>query len=320
MYRLHNGKNSKLKYYARNFFRLYCVPNALCRHRRESLLHSLDGRADKDYIQSRVDYYCKLDHCVPLGADALPISDFHRRDHRSAYFFDSYEYVRFFPQRLRWDHTFGDIRELQPSPRVVKSRPLVDGNANSVLLNLVKNRHFVFLHDHKTFAEKKDMAIFRGKIADKPWRVAFMNRWFGDPDCDFGEVGSHVVRPEWEGSMMSLYQHLDYKFVMAIEGNDVASNLKWIMSSNSLAVMPRPTCETWFMEGKLVGGYHYVEIKPDYSDLKEKMAYYAEHEDEACAIIRHAHEWVEQFRDKDREQLISLLVLDKYFRMTGQAV
>jgi hypothetical protein len=318
MYRLKSGKNSKFKYYARNFFRLYCVPDRSCRARREALLRDVASRQDREYIMARVDYYCKLNGTTPLGEDARVLEDFHRRDERSAYFFDSYEYVRFFPKSLRWRYTFGDIRDLQPAPSIVKSRPLGDDNANSVLLNLVKNRHFVFLNDGKDFSDKKDMAVFRGKIADKPWRIEFMERWFDDPDCDCGEVGRHLVRPEWEGSMMSLYQHLDYKFILALEGNDVASNLKWVMSSNSLAVMPKPTCETWFMEGKLVGGYHYVEIKPDFSDLKEKMEYYASHPDEARRIIKNANEWVRQFKDSKREQLISLLVLDKYFRMTGQ--
>lgn len=59
----------------------------------------------------------------------------------------------------------------------------------------------------------------------------------------------------------TIREHLDYKFIMAIEGNDVASNLKWVMSSNSLAVMPRPTCETWFMEGTLIPDYHYIEVR-----------------------------------------------------------
>ena len=113
-------------------------------------------------------------------------------------------------------------------------------------------------------------------------------------------------------------EHLDYKFIMALEGIDVASNLKWVMSSNSIAVMPRPTCETWFMEGTLIPNYHYIEIKPDFSDLEERLNYYIEHVDESLEIIRHAHEYVSQFKDKRRENLISLLVLDKYFKMTGQ--
>ena len=35
-------------------------------------------------------------------------------------------------------------------------------------------------------------------------------------------------------------------------------------------------------------------------------------------FINHAHEYVAQFKDRNREELISLLVLDKYFRVTGQ--
>lgn len=46
--------------------------------------------------------------------------------------------------------------------------------------------------------------------------------------------------------------------------------------------------------------------------------YYIAHVDESLEIIKHAHEYVEQFKDKKRESLISLLVLDKYFRATGQ--
>ncbi len=117
---------------------------------------------------------------------------------------------------------------------------------------------------------------------------------------------------------MTIKEQLEYKFILAIEGYDVASNLKWVMSSNSIAVMPRPTCETWFMEGTLIPNYHYIEIKPDFSDLEERLQYYMAHTDEAQAIIEHAHEYIEQFKNKKREQLISLLVLEKYFKMTEQ--
>ena len=107
--------------------------------------------------------------------------------------------------------------------------------------------------------------------------------------------------------------------MLAHERIDVATNLKWIMSSNSLAVMPKPTYETWYMEGKLMPNYHYVEIKHDYSDLKEKMQYYSSHPEEAKKIIKNANEWYNQFIDKKRERLISLLVLDKYFKNTVQS-
>ena len=39
--------------------------------------------------------------------------------------------------------------------------------------------------------------------------------------------------------------------------------------------MPKPKYETWFMEGKLKDGSHYIEVKDDYSDLEEKIKYYS---------------------------------------------
>ena len=53
--------------------------------------------------------------------------------------------------------------------------------------------------------------------------------------------------------------------ILKKEGVDVATNLKWVMSSNSIAVMPRPKIESWFMENKLIPEKHYIEIKEDLS-------------------------------------------------------
>ena len=97
---------------------------------------------------------------------------------------------------------------------------------------------------------------------------------------------------------MTIDEQLDYKFILSLEGNDVATNLKWIMSSSSLAVMPRPKYETWFMEGTLVPNYHYILIKDDYSDLEERLKYYIVNTAEALEIVRNANEYVNQFRNK----------------------
>jgi hypothetical protein len=119
---------------------------------------------------------------------------------------------------------------------------------------------------------------------------------------------------------MTVDEHLDYKFILCLEGNDVASNLKWVMSSNSLSVMPKPKYETWFMEGTLIPNFHYVLIKDDYSDLEERLVYYSEHTDEALKIIENAHQYISQFKNKKQEDLISLLVIKKYFVNTGQKI
>ena len=72
------------------------------------------------------------------------------------------------------------------------------------------------------------------------------------------------------------------------------------------------------MEGKLIPNYHYIEIKDDLSDLEERLTYYIQHPDEAQRIIHCAHEYVRQFMDDDREELIQMLVMDKYLKMTRQ--
>lgn len=71
------------------------------------------------------------------------------------------------------------------------------------------------------------------------------------------------------------------------------------------------------MEGTLQPNYHYIEVKEDFSDLEERLTYYIERPAEAEAIIQHAHEYVDQFLNKKREKLISLLVLKKYFEITN---
>lgn len=72
------------------------------------------------------------------------------------------------------------------------------------------------------------------------------------------------------------------------------------------------------MEGTLVPGEHYIEIKPDFSDLEEQLRYYMAHPEEVKRIIANAHRYVDAFRDRRREELISIGVLYKYFVATRQ--
>lgn len=317
-----SGKNSKIAYYLRSYLR-QCLPRwrTLVIEREgisRRLTRELERRADRDYILERVDYYCKLSTPTPLPPSAPRVGALRKSDAiSSVYYFDAYEILRYFPRSLRWEFLFGDVIHVPAVPTIVKSRPIAGDNVNSVVLKLEKNRHFTFLRDKIPFEEKADRAIFRGDINHKPHRVRFLERWYGTERVDAGVIGPMDGNPEeWRRPKISLWKHLDYKYILAIEGVDVASNLKWIMSSNSLPLMPRPRYETWFMEGKLVAGVHYVEIAEDYSDLLDKMNYYTAHPTEAVAISQAAHAYIDQFRDRRRERLISKLVLAKYFSLT----
>ncbi len=322
-YLLHSGKNSKLAYYIRSYWSEY-TPRCFSRMRLSQLLTKVRKRPDQDYILQRVDYYNKLTASSSINQTlwnetAVALKD-QPMTNQKTYYFDAMEIARYFSGKLKWVLLHGDITRLLPVPTIVKSRPLSADNQNSVLLNLDKVRHFLFVNDHKPWREKKDVAIFRGDLGIlKENRTLFMSRYANGQSAmvDAASTNLWEEHPEWQKEKMTIGEHLDYKFIMSLEGNDVASNLKWVMSSNSIAVSPKPTCETWFMEGTLIPNYHYIEVKDDFSDLEDRLAYYISHPEEAEAIIQHAHEYVRQFQDKEREKIISLLVLKKYFEVTN---
>jgi spore maturation protein CgeB len=74
--------------------------------------------------------------------------------------------------------------------------------------------------------------------------------------------------------------------------------------------------ETWFMEGTLISGYHYVQVKDDFSNLDSQIEYYLAHPDEAQAIIRNANRYVASFYNARQETLTALLVFDRYLAHT----
>lgn len=312
-------KNNKPWYYARNYIR-QIIPVFFYQIGLKTKLESFKrlDKAEQEYILSRVNYYNKLNNNY-LPENTAPISELKLGKKFKVYFFDAFEFVRYFPSNLRAKFVFGDVTHVPEWPAIVKSRPIHGNNVNSVVLKLEKIRHFLFLKDKKSFVSKKNMIISRGKAANKPHRLSFLEKYYHHPMCDAGQVdrGDNLQYP---AVRKTLEEHLDFKFILCLEGNDVASNLKWVMSSNSLAVMPLPKYETWFMEGTLIPNYHYVLIKDDYSDLEERMNYYIEHPDEAQKIIENAHQYIKQFKNRKRENLISLMVLRKYFEQTGQTI
>ena len=180
-------------------------------------------------------------------------------------------------------------------------------------------RHFLFIEDKISFSKKNNSIVGRGLLQDeKKLQIRFLEKHFDNPICDVGQTNDYRDN-KWRVGFMPIYKQLRYKFILCCwEGNDVASNLKYVMSSNSLAVTKKPKYETWFMEGTLIGGIYYVEIKDDSSDLDEKINYYSTHIKEAEKIIQNANTYIKQFQNKKREDLISILVLEKYFKQTSQ--
>ncbi len=308
-------KNNKFQYYSRNLLR-QLIPNIFFRIRLTKKLATVT-EFDDAYIKKRVNYYNKLKTQHELHS-GIPLSKFKLKKESKVYFFDCYEYTRYFSSHLKVNFLFGDITYTPKEPSITKSRPVHGDNSNSIILKLNKVRHFIFTNDQKDFLNKKDLLIGRGRIA-RVHRIKFYEMYFNHPLCNIGQTNKGSKHDHWWKPKMTIDEQLDFKFILCLEGNDVASNLKWVMSSNSLAVMPKPKFETWFMEGTLIQDYHYISLKDDFSDLEEKLTYYITHKEEALKIVANANDYIEQFKNKKQEDLISLLVLEKYFYKTGQS-
>ena len=314
--RIDFNKNTKPVYYLKAIFKLL-TPTYFYKKRLPKIVQTLTD-TNRDYIQQRVAYYNKLTTPYSATSSFTTSQQLLSTEKKKTYFFDLIEYLKYFSLQSKISYLFGDITEVPEVPSFVKSRPISDENSNSVLMKLDKVRHFIFLTNDIPFTQKKNLLVWRGK-AHQEHRQYFLNKFYTHPLCDVGQIVKNSDKDpnalQWVKEKLSLKKQLEYKFILAIEGNDVASNLKWVMSSNSLAFMTKPKYETWFMEGTLIPNYHYVLLKEDYSDLEEKIRYYTKETDKALEIINNAHQYVEQFKDKSREDLISILVIEKYFHL-----
>ncbi|WP_440881195.1 glycosyl transferase family 90 [Tenacibaculum sp. C7A-26P2] len=304
-------KRQKFYYYFTHVV-IHLIPSVFYRIRLKNWL----ANSNKE-IEDRINYYISSNINSSPSKEWIRIGNFKRPKKGSMYFFDLMKVVKYFERNKKINFAFGDITQNFDTPTLVKSRP-INHNGNSVLMKLDSLRHFHFIDDNRTFLEKNDKIVWRGTI-HKENRRLLVDMFYNHPFCDIGDV-SHVKRdnPNWKKGFLSIKEQLASKFVLSIEGVDVATNLKWIMSSNSLCFMPKPKFETWYMEGKLIPDYHYVLIKDDYSDLLEKRAYYIENPDEALKIIKNSKEWTMQFRKNKIETELSIKVLNRFFKQTNQ--
>ena len=316
----YRNKNNKFLYYFKNYFR-QLLPAT---YYQKKLTHQLNkfeklSTDERQNLLLRLNYYNQLKEKYILSPNAEKLAELKLQKANKTYYFDLYEYSRYFKQQLEGHFLFGDITKIPKEPGLVKSRPISNENTNSVLLKWNKIRHFTFIEKNELqYSKKKDQLLFRGKVhTSQTQRVQFLEKYFGHSICNIGKINSNSLNSKWMAKRMTINEQLKYKFILCLEGNDVASNLKWVMSSNSIALMPKPKYETWFMEGRLIADYHYIEIKDDYSDLEERLRFFIKHPKKAELIIENANKHVEQFKDQNNEDLISLMVLDKYFKSTN---
>lgn len=321
-----NAKRRKLLYYLYHTPIVYFFPSVISRLRLKNILNN---SFQEENIQSRVRYYFKKTSSFRVSNKGKNLSELFCnqffKNKQNSHFIDFYMLLQFFNKKNKVDFIYSKkdyvdssiAKEHPPYPTFVKSRPIDSYNKNSILLKLNQVKLFHFINDTKKFENKKNQAVWRGDVGNNSFRKYFVKNFYRTPLFDIGQTDPKQDVP-WMKNFMSIKDQLEYKFIFCLEGKCISTNLHWAMSSNSVCVMPKPKYESWFMEGKLEDGVHYIKVKDDFSDAEKKIEFYKNKHDKCLEIIDNANKFVKQFKNVKQERLIQLLILKQYFKSTGQ--
>lgn len=169
--------------------------------------------------------------------------------------------------------------------------------------------YLIGLDDKLTWEEKKHELIFRGVTTGplvpsitstgriKTSRFEIINKWHDKPWANLGFnriIDSTKLRPQWNQlkdailnlvkPYLSVPSMLDDRFILCIEGEDIATSFGWALASNSVPIHPYPfVFEVWYFQG-LKPWIHFIPCEPDGSDIGELMSW-ASKNDSKCKEI-----------------------------------
>ncbi|MEX1213621.1 glycosyl transferase family 90 [Saccharospirillum sp.] len=211
-----------------------------------------------------------------------------------------------------------------PSGLVFKKARSIDGKG--IILKLNKKRHWDFYENFDRFGwkEKNNGVIWRGaptgikNVSGYSWdhnnRYVFVNKYFVDYDIGFSKVGKQgdeSITPLVRGVIPRGMQ-LKSKYLISLEGNDVATNLKWILASNSVPIMAAPTKESWLLESQLIPFVHYVPLNDELDNLDEVYEWCLNNDEHCRQIAENGKRYMDMFFDEENEKEIFRMIYEKY--------
>ena len=213
-------------------------------------------------------------------------------------------------------------------------------NNNNIIINVTRYRHmnlvdYLYKNPDIPFDIKKNIILWRGSTTGKRSnpanRYSLVEKYYNKNNIgiDIGFCQNKVINNcETVGSYNNKYtkeklekytkealditKQLQYKFLISVEGNELASGLKWMLYSNSVVLMAKPRNFSWIMEDKLIPNIHYILLKDDYSNLEEKYKWCKNNLDKCKEISRNATQYMKQFLDIVKEREIEKEVIRRY--------
>lgn len=287
------------------------VQNLTYLHRREM---KLIRRAD--YNNSFIHWYCtRLVH-QPLFRDlrGMPFYEEYKNLLSLRDFFLTIDEMDDQYHEQPYPMFFGETDELDGIPCIRKARRISDETGVLFLFRTLRHNYPCFEAQRKDIPwhQKKTNVIWRGATTGRGKRVEFVENYIDKYDVAFSSIKQMPHLTNLKRGSVSIEEQLQNKFIISLPGHELASNLRWVLSSNSVPIMPRPDWHSWIVESRLEPNVHYLELNDDFSNLNELLAW-AEENDKACEQIAiNGKNYISQFLNIDNDLPVQKLLLEEY--------
>jgi len=204
-----------------------------------------------------------------------------------------------------------------------------------------------YLHDPKSedikWEDKKPIAFFRGTstgcgndiYANQRMKLAYLDSKWQDSDPNKQILDAKIVRWAYRLKKSPHESHFDrinvdklekkglklgnkvpidelykYKYVINVDGNVGAYRLGFLFSLNAVVLIIDGKYKLWFQD-KIVENKHYIKVKADLSDLKEKIYWCIRHDDECKKIAQNALEFYNETFTEDNMYDYTIKMINK---------
>lgn len=122
---------------------------------------------------------------------------------------------------------------------------------------------------------------------------------------------NNVSRYNLVGGKWDIRKQEEQKMLISIEGNDLASGLKWMLYSTSVVLMVPPTKMSFALENFLEPWIHFVPLKADWSDLEKMVDWVHENDGEAEQIALNGKTFISDLLFGEEAELDNALIREE---------
>lgn len=271
-----------------------------------------------DFKHSFIHWYTKYLMHLPHIRDirTLPFYEKYRDLHSIIDFLKPFNVIKNDIEKFKFPIFYGEHGSTEELPVIRKSRKVEDTRGIVYdLRSLRYNGPCTLVDQHDIPWEKKNNnVIWRGATTGESTRENFVKNYANEFNIGFSSTKQKPHLKLFQKNRVSIKDQLKSKFIVSLQGNDLASNIRWVLHSNSVLVMPEPKWTSWTMETKLIPGVHYLQLNSDLSNLHDLLEWANANDKQCRAIALNGKSFVAQFLDQTHDLPVRMNLLKEYAR------